>query len=719
MSQFINKTSLSVIVFASIFLALTTGSVSRALSGSDWSASNIINDSTFLNSSSMSANDIQSFLNTMVPNCDTWGSQPSEFGGGTRADWATARGYAPPYTCLKDYSQNGQSAAQIIKTAADQQGINPKAIIVLLQKEQGLVTDTWPLESQYRAATGYGCPDTAPCDAQYYGLYNQVNKAAYQFKLYATYPTQYRYKAYQDNFIQWNPTAECGGSTVRIQNQATAGLYNYTPYQPNAAALNNLYGSGDGCSAYGNRNFWRTFSDWFGSTQYEESLLSFKSHISYYGWTASGTNRGATGFTGQGKSMEAFRVDGDVEYSSYNYTSGWQPTVRDGMTSGTTGQNKSIQAIKLNPTGSLAQRYDLYYRAHVSYIGWMDWTKNGQPAGVTGDSGKNIEAFEIQLVPKGLGAPGATGTPYQNINTATGSSPLSLSISSHVGSMGWQPTVTDSMTTGTTERSRPIEAIKIDLNNQTGSTGGIAYSTHLAGIGWQNIKSNGEVSGTTGESRKMEAIRINLTGQLADNYDIWYRGYVQYMGWLNWNKNGQPVGSVGASRQLEAVDIRLVPKNSVTLPQSGSLYNPGNQPLPSEYSISYKSHVGYIGWMNEVSANTVSGTIGQSKYIEALQVNSSNTILGDVAITCSAHTQGSGWSDGVSPGNTCGTVGQTKPLEAIKLGLSGSAADKYDVYYKVHLSWLGWQEWAKNNEPAGTPASGKPIEAVLVKLVRK
>jgi len=50
-----------------------------------------------------------------------------------------------------------------------------------------------------------------------------------------------------------------------LQNQATAGLYNYTPYQPNQAALNNLYGSGDACSAYGNRNFWRIYIDWFGS----------------------------------------------------------------------------------------------------------------------------------------------------------------------------------------------------------------------------------------------------------------------------------------------------------------------------------------------------------------------------------------------------------------------------------------------------------------------
>jgi hypothetical protein len=32
------------------------------------------------------------------------------------------------------------------------------------------------------------------------------------------------------------------------------------------AAINAGYGSGDGCSAYGNRNFWLYYTDWFGST---------------------------------------------------------------------------------------------------------------------------------------------------------------------------------------------------------------------------------------------------------------------------------------------------------------------------------------------------------------------------------------------------------------------------------------------------------------------
>lgn len=66
--------------------------------------------------------------------------------------------------------------------------------------------------------------------------------------------------------IGYNPSASCGNTIVAIENASTAALYNYTPYLPNAAALTNLYGTGDSCSAYGNRNFWRMFNDWFGPT---------------------------------------------------------------------------------------------------------------------------------------------------------------------------------------------------------------------------------------------------------------------------------------------------------------------------------------------------------------------------------------------------------------------------------------------------------------------
>ncbi|HEX6258666.1 MAG TPA: hypothetical protein VFZ48_04255 [Candidatus Saccharimonadales bacterium] len=227
----------------------------------------IIDDSIFSNVNTMSAGQIQGFLNSKVPTCDTQGTQPSEFGGGTRAQYGRANGNPPPFICLKDYRENNKPAAQIIREVAVQYQINPQVLIVLLQKEQGLVTDTWPWKSQYRSATGYGCPDTAPCDRDYYGFTNQVRWAAKMFRAILNddpeWYTRYNVGA---NRIQYNPNSSCGSSMVNVENRATAALYNYTPYQPNAAALQAGYGQGNSCSAYGNRNFYLYFTDWFGAT---------------------------------------------------------------------------------------------------------------------------------------------------------------------------------------------------------------------------------------------------------------------------------------------------------------------------------------------------------------------------------------------------------------------------------------------------------------------
>jgi hypothetical protein len=265
----------------SLLLAAVPVAKVHAAFGPDFQAGNIIADSLFFDGSAMNADQIQAFLNSRVPSCDTNGTQTSEYGGGTRAQYGIARGYAPPYICLKNYIENpntlannlggtapagGWSAAQIIANASVTYGVSPKVLLDMIQKESGLVTDTWPFPSQYRTATGYGCPDSAPCDAQYYGFFNQVTNAARQLRSYANNPQNYRYKAGQTNSILYSPAAGCGAGNVFIRNQATADLYNYTPYQPNAAALNNLYGNGDACSSYGNRNFWRNYSDWFGST---------------------------------------------------------------------------------------------------------------------------------------------------------------------------------------------------------------------------------------------------------------------------------------------------------------------------------------------------------------------------------------------------------------------------------------------------------------------
>lgn len=288
--------SFSLIIGTFSILSLVLAQKTYALSGGEFQAGRIIDDSVFFNPNSMSEGQIQEFLNAKVPVCDTNGTKP--YAGTTRAAYGTSKGAPPPYICLKDYSQmttmknpedmlcNGhtagqKTAARIIKEVADSCGVSPKVLLVLLQKEQSLVTDDWPWPIQYRSATGYGCPDTAPCDTQYYGFFNQVYNAARIYKYYAKYPNSFNHLAGRNNNILYHPNSGCGRSTIYIQNQATAGLYNYTPYQPNATALNNLYGTGDSCSSYGNRNFWRMFNDWFGTTTGPDFYAQYHSQSPY------------------------------------------------------------------------------------------------------------------------------------------------------------------------------------------------------------------------------------------------------------------------------------------------------------------------------------------------------------------------------------------------------------------------------------------------------
>lgn len=253
-----------VITATAALLSTLISPMASAISG--WDAGRIIDDGIFTNKSSMSPGQIQTFLNSKVPECDSDGSEPSEYGGGTRAQWANAKYGQTSFTCLKDYREHGNSAAQMIYNVAQEFSINPQVLIVLLQKEQGLVTDEWPLNVQYRSATGYGCPDTAPCDSQYYGLANQLTWAGRMFRaILNNSPSWYTPYVLGNNFIRYSPDSSCGGSNVNIQNRSTQALYNYTPYQPNQAALNAGWGTAS-CGAYGNRNFYLYFTSWFGST---------------------------------------------------------------------------------------------------------------------------------------------------------------------------------------------------------------------------------------------------------------------------------------------------------------------------------------------------------------------------------------------------------------------------------------------------------------------
>ncbi|MBI1857009.1 hypothetical protein HY003_01175 [Candidatus Saccharibacteria bacterium] len=298
---------LTIVVSASSIVVL--GSKAGAVTATGWKAGRIIDDMVFTNKNAMSLNEVQDFLNQKVGTnrgnsysvpgvCDTNGTKTSELGGGIRAQYGASRGNPAPFTCLKDYWEvpktdpapgvpasnyggvaiptGAKSAAQLIWEAGQRYNISPKVLLIMIQKESAgpLITDDWPFRSQYTYAMGAHCPDSGPggsanCDQNYAGFSMQINESARLLRYYLDNMSQpwWSYKKPGINNILWNvePTG-CGGANVNIENKSTAALYTYTPYQPNQAALNNMYGTGDGCSAYGNRNFWRMYNDWFGPT---------------------------------------------------------------------------------------------------------------------------------------------------------------------------------------------------------------------------------------------------------------------------------------------------------------------------------------------------------------------------------------------------------------------------------------------------------------------
>lgn len=244
------------------FFASNINAINPRYAGFD--AGNIISDFVMSDYTSMSEQDIQMFLKSKNPCNDTNLSKATYY------SWHNYHIVDGHFVCMADESFDGESAAHIIWQAAQDYHINPRVLIVLLEKEQGLVTDTWPnADLQYRSATGYGCPDTAACDSQYYGFRNQIRNAAELFRWILDYGSKYYPLGY--NNVRYNPNVECGSSTIYISNHATAALYQYTPYQPNNDVLNSQPGSVVNCGAYGNINFYYYFTEWFGDTHYVQT----------------------------------------------------------------------------------------------------------------------------------------------------------------------------------------------------------------------------------------------------------------------------------------------------------------------------------------------------------------------------------------------------------------------------------------------------------------
>ncbi|MBQ9936554.1 MAG: Ig-like domain-containing protein [Lachnospiraceae bacterium] len=341
----------------------------------------------------------------------------------------------------------------------------------------------------------------------------------------------------------------------------------------------------------------------------------------------------------------------------------------------------------------------------------------------------------------------------------TSPSGINVYYRTHIQTYGWEGVKGDESTwrangnmSGTSGKSKRLEGINIVVNPKT--TGsyvdlGVQYTTHCQSYGWLPWSANGEMNGTEGESKRLEAIKIQLTGTDKDKYDIYYRVHAQTYGWLGWAKNGAPAGTAGYAKRLEGIQIVVVKKGEsfnqkmegiTSAKTEAFVAKAGNSPIVNypatsntnpvvpgadTVNVAYRTHVQSYGWQAWKYNGQMSGTSGQAKRLEGINIELRNQAYsGDIVYT--THVQKYGWQGKLEDqstwkknGEMSGTSGEAKRLEAICINLTGDMAAKYDIYYRVHAQSYGWLGWAKNGAPAGTAGYAKRLEGIQIVLVPK
>ena len=145
-----------------------------------------------------------------------------------------------------------KSAAEIIYGAAQRSNINPRVLLVMLQKEMSLITDPSPSLSQLNWATGFAvcdsCDVSDPGIKKHMGFATQVDSTAALFRFYIENKRSHPWikRALQEYKID--------EKVVIPVNDATAFLYTYTPHLE------------------GNKNFRTIWRRWF-ERDYPDGLL--------------------------------------------------------------------------------------------------------------------------------------------------------------------------------------------------------------------------------------------------------------------------------------------------------------------------------------------------------------------------------------------------------------------------------------------------------------
>lgn len=261
-----------------------------------YDSARLIDNSVFLDAKSMSASQIQNFL-------DARGSGIADMEFQLDCDLAGTQA-KQQYQALNAPCGQKTSSANIIYYASQIYGISPRVVIATLQKEQSLITNPNPGSWEINQAMGYGCPTSGHCDDDS-GFFWQVDNGTWVLRFHyerARGNNSWWYESSswtcgsaKDNYYSpnlyprqsvkfYDPSQYSNGvhyATINIKNAATSAMYCYTPHVFNNHANSphpyQVSGSSScwtfhpaagskGICYTGSYNFVKAFENWFGST---------------------------------------------------------------------------------------------------------------------------------------------------------------------------------------------------------------------------------------------------------------------------------------------------------------------------------------------------------------------------------------------------------------------------------------------------------------------
>lgn len=295
---------LSLSLFA-LLLAVALPLVLPSAASAAFNQNNIMSDYVYGNAGTMSAGQIDAFLNSFPNSCISTGKgfvSPS------------LNGYNPGYNPSQGFLYGGNvSAGTVIATAAQAYDLNPQVILATLQKEQSLVSgsagchyETPPTQTctgsdrpygtydscvtacQYAGgcvyiAMGYDCPYY--CVPNSTGFSKQIIKAAWKMKFVQQRSLgNYNWNVQKPGWDNSDdPLTSYDGYMTQgvLKRNAASAPVEYDGLRPvNSGALTVHLGSGATASLYsftpftsGNTNFVNIFEAWFGSTHAGPSMV--------------------------------------------------------------------------------------------------------------------------------------------------------------------------------------------------------------------------------------------------------------------------------------------------------------------------------------------------------------------------------------------------------------------------------------------------------------